>query len=69
MTVHTVLDLSGQALEDIFITLAGGGAPTTVLGKASIALELLLRFRFRSRSLSHGDGCAPWASGYFLSLI
>ncbi len=40
MTVHTVLDLSGQALEDILITLAGGGAPAAALGKALDALPV-----------------------------
>lgn len=40
MTVHTVLDLSGQALEDILTTLASGGAPATALGKALDALPV-----------------------------
>ena len=40
MTVHTMLDLSGQALEDFFTTLAGGGAAATALGKALDALPV-----------------------------
>jgi len=40
MTVHTVLDLSSQALEDILTTLAGGGAPASALGKTLDALPV-----------------------------